>query len=45
MDKEQDAEYANTIKMNVAKYEEEKKQQAEKQAKKMRDYKTELTKQ
>jgi len=45
MDKEQDAEYANTTKTNVAKYEEQKKQEAEERAKKMRDYKTELKKQ
>lgn len=45
MDKEQDAEYVNTIKANVAKYEEDKKQEAERRAKKMKDYKTELQKQ
>nr|XP_012234906.1 PREDICTED: trichohyalin-like [Linepithema humile] len=45
MDKEQDAEYANTIKTNVAKYEEQKKQEAEERAKKIKDYKTELQKQ
>jgi hypothetical protein len=45
MDKEQDAKYANMIKTNVAKYEKQKKQEAEERAKKMRNYKMELKKQ
>lgn len=45
MDKEQDTEYANMIKTNVEKYEEQKKQEAEERAKKMTDYKAELKKQ
>lgn len=44
MDKELDAEYANSIKANVAQYEEQKKQEAEERARKTRDYRTELEK-
>lgn len=45
MDKEQDVEYANSIKMNVAKYEEQKKQNEKERARKTEDYKIELKKQ
>lgn len=45
MDKEQDVEYANSIKMNVAKYEEQKKQDEKERARKIEDYKIELKKQ
>lgn len=45
MDHEQDVKYANSIKTDTAKYEELKKQEAEEQAKKIRDYKTALKKQ
>ncbi|XP_020287434.1 golgin subfamily A member 6-like protein 6 [Pseudomyrmex gracilis] len=44
MDKELDAEYANSIKANVAQYEEQKKQEADEQARKIRDYGMELKK-
>jgi len=43
MDKELDVKYANSIKTDVAKYEEQKK--AEEQMKKVRDYRTALKKQ
>lgn len=45
MDKELDVKYANSIKTDAAKYEELKEQEAEEQAKKMRDYGTALKKQ
>ncbi|XP_011251967.2 golgin subfamily A member 6-like protein 2 [Camponotus floridanus] len=45
MDKEQDMEYANSIKTNVAKYEEQKRQEEEEQARKIKDYEMELRKQ
>lgn len=45
MDKEQDMEYVNSIKRNVAKYKEQKKQEEEEQAKKIKDYEMELRKQ
>ncbi|KMR05401.1 mitochondrial 2-oxoglutarate malate carrier protein [Lasius niger] len=45
MDKEQDVEYANSIKTNVAKYEEQKKQEEKEQTRKTKDYKMELKKQ
>lgn len=45
MDKEQDMEYANSIKTNVAKYEEQKRQEEEEQTRKIKDYEMELRKQ
>lgn len=45
MDKKQDIEYANSIKTEVAMYEEQKKQETEERAKKMRNYKMDLKKQ
>ena len=45
MDKEQDEKYANSIKTDVAKYEEEKKQEVEEQTKKTKDYRIALKKQ
>lgn len=45
MDKEQDMKYADSIKTDVAKYEEQKRQEAEERAKKTRDYRMNLKKQ
>lgn len=45
MDKELNVKYANSIKTDVAKYEERKKQEAEERAKNIKDYKTALKKQ
>lgn len=45
MDKEQDKEYVNSIKTNVAKYEEQKRQEEKEQARKIKDYEMELRKQ
>lgn len=45
MDKEYDVKYANSIKTDVAKYEEQKKQEVEERGKKTRDYRTVLKKQ
>ncbi|XP_024886485.1 vicilin-like seed storage protein At2g18540 isoform X1 [Temnothorax curvispinosus] len=45
MDQEHDVKYANSIKTDVAKYEELKKQEAEERTKKTRDYRTALKKQ
>ncbi|KYN04270.1 PREDICTED: trichohyalin-like [Cyphomyrmex costatus] len=45
MDEEQDEKYANSIKTDVAKYEEQKKQEVEKRTKKKKDYRTALKKQ
>ncbi|RLU18835.1 hypothetical protein DMN91_009192 [Ooceraea biroi] len=45
MDKNQDIEYANSIKIEVAMHEEQKKQETEKRAKKTRNYRMDLKKQ
>jgi len=45
MDKELDVKYANSIKTDAAKYEEQKKREAEERMKKVRDYRTTLKKQ
>ncbi|XP_011648201.2 trichohyalin-like [Pogonomyrmex barbatus] len=45
MDKEQEAEYVNSIKTDVARYEEQKKQEAKEREKKTEDYRTALQKQ
>ncbi|XP_028049911.1 trichohyalin [Monomorium pharaonis] len=45
MDKEHDVKYANSIKADVAKYKEQKKQETEEQAQKIKDYRTKLKKQ
>ena len=45
MDKEQDEKYANSIKTDIAKYEEQKKQEMEEETKKTMDYRIALKKQ
>jgi len=45
MDKELDVKYANSIKTDAAKYEEQKKREAEERMKKVRNYRTALKKQ
>ncbi|KAM0726142.1 hypothetical protein ACS0PU_008223 [Formica fusca] len=45
MDKEQDIEYTNSIKTNVAKYEEQKRQEEKERTRKTEDYNMELKKQ
>lgn len=45
MVKEHDTEYANSIKLDVAKYEEQRRQMMEEQARKTKEYRMELKKQ
>lgn len=42
IDKEQDVKYADSIKTDVAKYEEQNKQEAEEREKKIKNYRTAL---
>lgn len=45
IDEAQDTDYVNSIKTDVAKYEEQKKREQEEQTKKTRDYRMDLEKQ
>lgn len=45
IDKEHDVRYANSIKTDVAKYEEQKRQETEERMKKIKNYRTALKKQ